>query len=197
MWLALAALAVSIVVASTPAARGAISTRLKLGGIWFSPRANVGAQLVPTADTGRKVLTLSEARAEFGFDLPKDAPAGFVLDEGNVIVTDMSIPGFSTGEVLVELLWRGPEGRAIRLGVQRTDPTVAYDDVVAPGSARETTINGLPVAVVDGAWDADTGDWSPGAPITLSWRQGADIYDLGGDDIAELLAMAATMPHYQ
>jgi hypothetical protein len=177
--------------------RGAFADVLSFGGMSFVPGISTDPCITDANSAKGSSLPLDEAQAKYGFDLPTVVPRGYELIDERVTVTDMSIPGFSQGEVLIEIAWLNESREAIRLSVQRTDPTVEYDDVIAPEMARELTVNGKTVAYLTGAWDASSDGWSSEDLITLSWHQGRDIYDLSGKHLTELLPMVESMPHFR
>lgn len=201
MWIVVALVAVVGAVAGTvvavPNARGALADAIFIAGLRFNsqPAIGPGSGVVHAPRTGQ--MSLEEAMRLYSFDVPTWSPEGFTLDRKRVAVSDLSIPGFSAGEALIELEWRNVDARVIRLSVQRTDPTVKHDDVVAPGTVKQITINGKPAAAIMGTWDESSGRWASDGLVVLSWRQGNDIYDLMGESIGELISMAESMPHFQ
>ncbi len=196
-WIAVTLGAVVVAILAIPGARGALADAIAIAGLRFAPQTALGPSTSGAGDVQPAYMSIEEARRLYEFDVPGRSPEGFSLDRKHVGVSDMSIPGFSAGEALIELEWRNTEDRVIRLSIMRTDPSVKHDEVIARGVVRQVTINGKPAAAVMGAWDADSGLWSTEGLVVLSWRQGRDIYDLMGESIDELISMAKTMPHFE
>jgi hypothetical protein len=73
---------------------------------------------------------------------------------------------------------------------QRIDWLVETDDV------QEVQVNGQPAALVEGGWDADTGQWNREAARMLNWMKGSEMYQLHspGVSVEDLIRMAESIP---
>jgi cation diffusion facilitator CzcD-associated flavoprotein CzcO len=168
---------------------------LEIGGMnFFESEESAHAITLPESQVTlvpQAVLPLAEAQAKlpYSISLPAWAPEGFKMGTS---VRISHFPGAAAPQVTTTWYGSDTDMGHIELTIygQRIDWLVETNDV------QEVQVNGQPAALVEGGWDADTGQWNREAARMLNWMKGNEMYQLHspGVSVEDLIRMAESIP---
>lgn len=196
--LAAICLALALTFAISPAARARINDVLNsVGGLIFSETTLYPGGSGPERTFPEQTVTAEQAAGmlPFSFNLPEWAPPGFVFEADRVVV--MNDPNEALN--YVRLGWQNQAaGAALHLTLTwwpGEEQSNGY--VIGPDSLEEVSVNGQPAAIVRGAWNVDTEEWSGANLIALHWERDGITYHLDGAESAvtveDLVRMAESV----
>jgi hypothetical protein len=197
-WLTIAAaigMALVVALAFSPNARAAFNGLIvEIGGMTFLEPDETEMQATPIPESQitivpEELIPLAEAQAKLPYEinLPTWVPDGFVM------ATTVRISYFPRATP-VTITWNSSNPRAAIIELMIFGKRVSW--VVDTADVSEVEVSGQPAALVGGSWNADTGQWTSGSDLTLSWMKGEEMYRLSapGGTVEDLIRMAESIP---
>ena len=108
--------------------------------------------------------------------------------------TSVRLSYFPGGPPQTRITWYGSDPNVGHIDLAIFGHRVSW--LVDTDSVEEVQVNGQPAALVDGGWDADSGQWDRDSAIILSWMKGEEMYQLhaSGTSVEDLIRMAESIP---